>query len=148
MDVFFLFFFLTHLLRACNFKSSFLQSPFIRFLKVKLLSIVMPRNFSIWLPSINELLILMDLALKGDKNKCNFELFALKLSCKGQSNAFKISVRTAAHTLSLSRASFIFQSLLRSSVGHFIPDDNRINIEGKSYWNKYTFGHIEVVHEF
>ena len=52
-----------------NFKFSFLQSSFACFSKVKLLSIVMPRNFSLELPSITELLILMDFALKGDKNK-------------------------------------------------------------------------------
>ena len=60
---------LAHLVRACNFKFPFLQSSFICFSKVKLLSIVMPRNFSLELPSITELLILMDFALKGDKNK-------------------------------------------------------------------------------
>ena len=45
----------------------------------KLLSIEMPRNFSLELPSVLELLILMDFALKGDKNKRHFEAFALKL---------------------------------------------------------------------
>ena len=60
---------LAHLVRACNFKFPFLQSSFICFSKVKLLSIVMPRNFSLELPSITELLILMDFALKGDKDK-------------------------------------------------------------------------------
>ena len=37
---------LAHIVRACNFKLPFLQSSFICFSKVKLLSIVMPRNFS------------------------------------------------------------------------------------------------------
>ena len=60
---------LAHLVGACNFKFPFLQSSFICFSKVKLLSIAMPRNFSLELPSITELLILMDFALKGDKNK-------------------------------------------------------------------------------
>ena len=60
---------LAHLVGACNFKFPFLQSSFICFSKVKLLSIVMPRNFSLELPSITELLILMDFALKGDKDK-------------------------------------------------------------------------------
>ena len=70
---------LAHLVRACNFKFPFLQSSFICFSKVKLLSIVMPRNFSLELRSITELLILMDFALKGDKKKRHFEAFALKL---------------------------------------------------------------------
>ena len=39
----------------------------------------MPRNFSLELPSITERLILIDFALKGDKNKYHFEAFALKL---------------------------------------------------------------------
>ena len=60
---------LVHLVRACNFKFPFLQSSFICFSKVKLLSIVMPRNFSQELPSITGLLISMDFSLKGDKNK-------------------------------------------------------------------------------
>ena len=46
---------------------------------LKLLSIAMPRNVSLELPSVTELLILMDFALKGDKNKWHFEAFALKL---------------------------------------------------------------------
>ena len=58
-----------HLVRACNFKFLFLQSSFTFFSKVKLLSIVMSRSFSLELPSITELLALMDFALKGDKNK-------------------------------------------------------------------------------
>ena len=62
---------LVHLVRACNFKFPFLQSSFICFSKVVnvLLSFTMPRNFSLELPSVTELLILMDFALKGDKNK-------------------------------------------------------------------------------
>ena len=68
-----------HLVGACNFKLPFLQSSFICLSKVKLLSIVMPRNFSLELPSITELLILMDFSLKGVKNKLHFETFALKL---------------------------------------------------------------------
>ena len=60
---------LAHLVRACNFNFPFLQSSFICSSKVTLLSIVMPRNFSLELPSVTELLILMDFALKGDKNK-------------------------------------------------------------------------------
>ena len=60
---------LAHLVRACNFKFPFLQSSFICFSKVKLLSIVMSKNFSLELPSIAELLILMDFVLKGDQNK-------------------------------------------------------------------------------
>ena len=59
---------LAHLVRACNFKFPFLHSSFICFSIVKLISIVMPRNFSLELRSIKELLILMDFALKGDKN--------------------------------------------------------------------------------
>ena len=39
----------------------------------------MPRNFSTELPTITELLILMDFALKDEKNKLHFEAFALKL---------------------------------------------------------------------
>ena len=39
----------------------------------------MPRNLSLELPSVTELLILMDFALKGDKNKWHFAGFALKL---------------------------------------------------------------------
>ena len=54
---------LAHLVRECNFKFPFLQSSFLCFSKVKLL----------------ELLILMDFALKDDKNKLHFEAFALKL---------------------------------------------------------------------
>ena len=68
---------LAHLAKACNFKFSFLQCSL--FSKVKLLPIVMPRNFSLELPSVTELLILMDFALKGDKNKWHFAGFALKL---------------------------------------------------------------------
>ena len=60
---------LADLVRACNFKFPFLQSSFIWFSKLKLLSIVIPSFFSLELPSITELLILMDFALKGDKNK-------------------------------------------------------------------------------
>ena len=60
---------LAHLVRARNFKLPFLQSSFICFSKVKLLSIVKPRNFSLELPSITELLTLMDFVLKADKNK-------------------------------------------------------------------------------
>ena len=60
---------LAHLVRACNFKFPFLQSSFICFSKVKLLLIVMPRNFSPELSSITELLILMNFVLKDDKNK-------------------------------------------------------------------------------
>ena len=60
---------LAHLIRVCNFKFPFLQSSFICFSIVKLLSILMPRNFSLELPSITELLILMDFPLKGDKYK-------------------------------------------------------------------------------
>ena len=66
---------LAHLVRACNFKFSFLQSSFICFLKVKLLSIVIRRDFSLELPSITELLILTDFELKGDQNKVHFEAF-------------------------------------------------------------------------
>ena len=44
----------------------------ICFSKAKTLSIVMPINFSLELPSITELLILMDFTLKGDKNKWHF----------------------------------------------------------------------------
>ena len=68
---------LEHLVRAFNFKLPFLQDSFICFSKVKLLSTVMPRNFSLELPSITELLILLDFALKGDKS--HFEAFTLKL---------------------------------------------------------------------
>ena len=68
-----------HLVRAGNFIFPFLQSSFICFSKEKLLSIVMPRNFTLELPSITELLILMDFALKGDENKWHFDAFALKL---------------------------------------------------------------------
>ena len=39
----------------------------------------MPRKFSLELPSIAELLILIDFALKGNKNKSHFEAFPLKL---------------------------------------------------------------------
>ena len=39
----------------------------------------MPRNFSTELPTITELLILMDFALKDEKNILHFEAFALKL---------------------------------------------------------------------
>ena len=60
---------LVHLVRACSFKFPFLQSSFICFSKLKLLSIVMSRNFSLELPSYTELLILMGFALKGDKTK-------------------------------------------------------------------------------
>ena len=67
-----------YLVGAYNFKLPFFQSSFICFSKVKLLSIVMPGNFLQELPSITELLILMDFALKGDKNKLHFETFALK----------------------------------------------------------------------
>ena len=59
---------LAHLVRACNFKFPFYKAH-LCFSKVKLLSIVMPRNFSLELRSITELLILMDFALKGDKDK-------------------------------------------------------------------------------
>ena len=59
---------LAHLVRACNFKFPLLQS-YLCFSKVKLLLIVMPRNFSLELSSITELLILMNFVLKGDKNK-------------------------------------------------------------------------------
>ena len=38
----------------------------------------MPKNFSLELRSVRELLILMDFALKFDKYKCLFEAFALK----------------------------------------------------------------------
>ena len=68
---------LAHLARACNFKFSFLQCSF--FSKVKLLPIEMTRNFSLELHSITELLILMNFALRGDKNKWYFEAFALEL---------------------------------------------------------------------
>ena len=56
---------LAHLERAYNFKLLFLQ----RFRKVKLLSVVKLRHFTLGIPSIKELLILMDFALKGNKNK-------------------------------------------------------------------------------
>ena len=49
---------LASLVRACNFIFLFLQSSFICFSKVKLLSAVIPRKFSLQLPSITELLIL------------------------------------------------------------------------------------------
>ena len=39
----------------------------------------MPRNFSLELPSVTELLILIYFALKGEKNKWHFEAFALEL---------------------------------------------------------------------
>ena len=39
----------------------------------------MSRAFSLELPAITELLILMDFALKAGKNKLHFEAFALKL---------------------------------------------------------------------
>ena len=39
----------------------------------------MSRNISLELPSITELLMLTDFAIKGDKNKLHFEAFALKL---------------------------------------------------------------------
>ena len=39
----------------------------------------MPRNFSLELPSITELLILIDFTSKGDKNKWHFQAFTLKL---------------------------------------------------------------------
>ena len=51
----------------------------ILFSKVDLLSIAMPRNFSVELPSITGRLILMDFPLKRDQNKLHFEAFALKL---------------------------------------------------------------------
>ena len=70
---------LAHLVRACNFKLPFFESPFICFSKAKLLSIVMPRKLPLELLSITEPLILMDFALKGDKNKWHFEVIALKL---------------------------------------------------------------------
>ena len=60
---------LAHIVGACPFKFPFLQNSFIRFSKLKLLSIVMPRNFSLELPSIIELVILIDFALKCNKNK-------------------------------------------------------------------------------
>ena len=69
---------LAHLARACHFKFPFLQNSFIRFSKLQLLSIVMPRNISLELLSITELLILIDFALKCKKNEWNFEAFALK----------------------------------------------------------------------
>ena len=69
---------LAHLVIACNIKLPFLQISFICFFKVKLLSIAMPKNFSLELHSVRELLILMDFALKFDKYKCLFEAFALK----------------------------------------------------------------------
>ena len=49
------------------------------FSKVKFLSIVMPRNFCLKLSFRKGLLILMDFALKGDKDKRYFDAFALKL---------------------------------------------------------------------
>ena len=70
---------MAHLVGACNFKLSFLQSSFICLSKLKLLSIVMLRNFSLELPSITEILILMDFSLEDVKNKLHFETFALKL---------------------------------------------------------------------
>ena len=56
---------LVHLVRACIFKLLFLQSFIICFSKVKLLSIVMPRNFSLELTSITELSILTILTEKN-----------------------------------------------------------------------------------
>ena len=67
-----------HLIRIFDFKCFFLQSSFIYFSKVKLLSIAMPRNFSLELHSITKPLILMDFALKGNNNKLHFEGLALK----------------------------------------------------------------------
>ena len=56
---------LAHLERAYSFNLLFLQ----RFPKVKLLSVVTLRHVPLRIPSIKELLILMDFALKGNKNK-------------------------------------------------------------------------------
>ena len=46
----------------------------------------MSRAFSQELPSIIELLILMDFTLKGGKNKLRFKAFALKLLLQNQLN--------------------------------------------------------------
>ena len=60
---------LARFVRTCNFKLLFLQSSFKCFSKVKLLSVVMPRSFSLEIPFVKELLILLDFALKGDKDE-------------------------------------------------------------------------------
>ena len=49
------------------------------FFKSKVTINYMSRAFSLELPSVIELLILMDFALKGGKNKLHFKAFALKL---------------------------------------------------------------------
>ena len=58
------------------------------FLKSKATINYMSRAFSLELPSIIELLILMDFALKGGKNKLHFKAFALKLLEQNQLNKF------------------------------------------------------------
>ena len=59
---------LAHLVKLCNFKSPFLQSSFICLSKVKLLSVVMPRNFSLeylYYRTFN----IDGCFIKGDKNR-------------------------------------------------------------------------------
>ena len=72
-----------HLVTACNFKFLFFQNSC--FSKVKLQSMVMPRNFSQELSSITELSILMDFALIGDKDKWHFQAFALNYCSRASS---------------------------------------------------------------
>ena len=55
---------LAHLVRAFNFKFPFLQSSFICFSKVKLLSIVMPRNVPLELPFKTEPLTFWGICFK------------------------------------------------------------------------------------
>ena len=63
--------------------------------------------------------------LKSKPLACYFEI---RKSCKRLPIDFERSVRTAAHTLILSRVSFFFRSLLRGSVGHYIPYESHIDI--------------------
>ena len=56
---------------------SLVQSSYVCFSKVKLVSIVMPRTFLLELLSIKELLILKYFALNDNKNKQHFEAFGL-----------------------------------------------------------------------
>ena len=65
---------LAHLVRGCNFKSHLYV-----FQKQSYYQLSCQEILSLELPSNTKLLILMDFALKGDKNKWDFEAFALKL---------------------------------------------------------------------